>query len=769
MPSEATFRFSTYLTLALSCVAVGYAQSPLLPEVVGIAGLATAALGALYFIETRYALLSIPAANRLGGVVASAFVAWAAYRIKREFDTGELAHMGWPTLLVAMCGPLVLMLMAAKAARGDKHAGDYWALHGTALAGIGLAAAFAEEPLCFVLVGLYLAAAVWSLTLLHVARAAGHVPPIPDPQAQAPPPRTAAASGEPHGSRTGFRAALVWAGLAGAVAAPLYLLTPRSSAPKADFGGSRTEIGYAANQMVDLKTTGTLKANPETAFEVVATRPDGSPKTDLPADQRWRGRSHQHYSKGAWSKETGRLPTITPTATAAMPWEPPDLGPGEFTLAFTVPPRAEAHFVADPIVWLPNESAPLAGTTEGPPRTWTPNYDGTFYWEPAVRNRREPARYLQRYVIRPDRNLGPGFQLVGVLLDDALNQLRDNPVERIKEYADRVVAELIDKGELPAEWRDPAKFLDPKRRLPRVEHHNRLARALSAYLATTPELRYTLDLKRENDRLDPIEDFLFLSKAGHCQRFATALVLMLRSQGIPAMYVRGFKGCEHLGEGRYVVKQEQAHAWAEALVPVPIPNTEREPDGPAYQFHWLGLDPTPDGGGSGAAPGDSWWQKANARAGELFKQYVVNYTPEQRKKELATLATRATNPEALLTLGALAALLAGARTVYRRRARRGAPAPAAPIAARWFGELIAVLTAHGIAPEPGETPLEFAARAADALRERPGCAPVVSVPEAWAEAYYEDRFGGVPLSDARRAELAAGLDSLRRALNERSS
>ncbi|MBM3983528.1 MAG: DUF4129 domain-containing protein, partial [Planctomycetes bacterium] len=87
--------------------------------------------------------------------------------------------------------------------------------------------------------------------------------------------------------------------------------------------------------------------------------------------------------------------------------------------------------------------------------------------------------------------------------------------------------------------------------------------------------------------------------------------------------------------------------------------------------------------------------------------------------------------------------------------------------ARWFGQLVAVLTAHGIAPEPGETAAEFAARAATGLRARPGCAEVAEVPPAWAAAYYQERFGAAPPSEARLAELDSALDALRKALATR--
>src|SRR5438067_9870384 len=134
MPTEASFRFSTYLTLALMCVTLGYAEFELLPETIAFAALAVVALGALFFLESRVTFLSIPAANRLGLAVGLVYLLWAGYRIKRELDTAEFANMGWHMLIVAMCGPLVMLLVVAKVARGDKHAGDLWWLHGVALA-----------------------------------------------------------------------------------------------------------------------------------------------------------------------------------------------------------------------------------------------------------------------------------------------------------------------------------------------------------------------------------------------------------------------------------------------------------------------------------------------------------------------------------------------------------------------------------------------------------------------------------------------------------
>src|SRR5205085_11921652 len=60
-------------------------------------------------------------------------------------------------------------------------------------------------------------------------------------------------------------------------------------------------------------------------------------------------------------------------------------------------------------------------------------------------------------------------------------------------------------------------------------------------------------------------DFLFRTRRGHCEFFATAMVVMLRSQGIPARFVTGFLGGEPSAfEGYYIVRQSNAHAWVEA-------------------------------------------------------------------------------------------------------------------------------------------------------------------------------------------------------------
>lgn len=75
---------------------------------------------------------------------------------------------------------------------------------------------------------------------------------------------------------------------------------------------------------------------------------------------------------------------------------------------------------------------------------------------------------------------------------------------------------------------------------------------------------YTLDLTEIDPKADPLEEFLFRLRRGHCEYFASALTVMCRSLGVPARLVTGFVMNEYNpSETRYVIRQNCAHAWTE--------------------------------------------------------------------------------------------------------------------------------------------------------------------------------------------------------------
>ena len=105
-----------------------------------------------------------------------------------------------------------------------------------------------------------------------------------------------------------------------------------------------------------------------------------------------------------------------------------------------------------------------------------------------------------------------------------------------------------------------------------------MAQRLKDYLKNPGEFRYTLNAKVADPEIDPLEDFLFNRKMGHCEYFASALTLMLRAPGIPSRLVSGFKGgTKNEKTGLFEVEERHAHAWVEAYI-----------DG-----NWVILDPTP--------------------------------------------------------------------------------------------------------------------------------------------------------------------------------
>ena len=131
-----------------------------------------------------------------------------------------------------------------------------------------------------------------------------------------------------------------------------------------------------------------------------------------------------------------------------------------------------------------------------------------------------------------------------------------------------------------------------------VEPGNRIgqARALEAHLQRLDKFRYTLDLTdAPPDGVDPIEYFLTESGEGHCEYFASALALLLRSQDIPARLVVGYKEGDYNRVGHYYqIRQLHAHAWVEAyLEPEHIPTGALLEGETAEYGAWLRLDPTP--------------------------------------------------------------------------------------------------------------------------------------------------------------------------------
>lgn len=141
----------------------------------------------------------------------------------------------------------------------------------------------------------------------------------------------------------------------------------------------------------------------------------------------------------------------------------------------------------------------------------------------------------------------------------------------------------------------------------------KVARQLCRKLRDSGEYVYSLNPQTRNRSLDPLEDFLSEHKVGHCEFFASALTMLLRSLNVPAQPVIGYVTNEYSKYGEYfTVRQRHAHAWVEVWIPSSQLDLDYGKDSPtivtADNFNsykktwpqsdwryggWLRLDPTP--------------------------------------------------------------------------------------------------------------------------------------------------------------------------------
>ncbi|MFN2531534.1 MAG: DUF4129 domain-containing transglutaminase family protein [Pyrinomonadaceae bacterium] len=252
---------------------------------------------------------------------------------------------------------------------------------------------------------------------------------------------------------------------------------------------------------------------------------------------------------------------------------------------------------------------------------------------------------------------------------------------------------------------------------------NRYDEAIAIQQQLQDDYGYTLQMKASG--ADPLADFLFNVKQGHCEYFASAMVVLLRSRGIAARIVNGFLPGEfNEAAGAYTVRESDAHSWVEVYFP---------------QTHaWITFDPTPAAGrteplrsGFGAKLGKY------AEALELiWFQYVVGYD-KQEQRSLATslhnhvfdyghmlsqmLADLRRNPLRIIVIaivvGAMAVvilvfvLLRRAKAVGWRRALLRATSKNEKRMTSgiiFYERLLALLHKRGIERDVSLTPLEFA-------------------------------------------------------------
>ena len=235
------------------------------------------------------------------------------------------------------------------------------------------------------------------------------------------------------------------------------------------------------------------------------------------------------------------------------------------------------------------------------------------------------------------------------------------------------------------------------------------AEALEAYLRT---LRYNESVAAPPAGWDAVDYFLFESRQGYCNYFASAMAVMARSLGIPARVVAGYVlGPYDEQTGRYIVLGSGAHAWPQLFFP---------------GYGWVDFEPTPSQPllqRADAEPAQSEPAQLATPAGSDERPWQE---PLPEEMELYQASTAPARPAAWSlwlrpVLGSLACALALAGSLaigyYGPRRRLSLPE-------RLFADLVLAVRLVGLRPLPQETALEFGARverlipaAAEELRE----------------------------------------------------
>ena len=283
------------------------------------------------------------------------------------------------------------------------------------------------------------------------------------------------------------------------------------------------------------------------------------------------------------------------------------------------------------------------------------------------------------------------------------------------------------------------------------------AAKIEIYLKT--RYAYTLQQTRTAMR-DPLANFLFERKQGHCEYFASSMAVMLRTLGIPARVVNGFRSDEFNDlTGNYVVRAKDAHSWVEAYFPA---------------YGWQTFDPTP-AGASGTPQG---WDRAMLyldAMSSFWREWVISYDAAHQFSlgHAAVSGTRGVwergrawwrqhyaamlrwarhsqeraehSPKRWFALGlgaglallAISLVLANLRRIaqwlHEKRLREHPEDAPAQAATMWYERMARSLARRGVKKLTAQTPREFAG----IISEEPLRARV----QQFTEAYESARFG----------------------------
>jgi protein-glutamine gamma-glutamyltransferase len=245
-----------------------------------------------------------------------------------------------------------------------------------------------------------------------------------------------------------------------------------------------------------------------------------------------------------------------------------------------------------------------------------------------------------------------------------------------------------------------------------LSSEEKMAAALALFNAT-----FTYSLQPPTLGTQAIDEFLFTTKKGFCEHFASSFTFLMRAAGVPARVVVGYQGGRFNEVENYLlVSQSDAHAWVEVWQ-----------DGRG----WISVDPTAavapsriEEGLDGALSADdralvgaaawsqgnsAWpiWQKRWDAAGFAWQRWVLNYDKDKQQRLFSEWLGGEDPWRLLAALLALCAVFAACFVYWLLRGRHPEPPSAL---AQLLKPLYRKLLRWGISPEPGETPQQLLTR-----------------------------------------------------------
>jgi len=287
-------------------------------------------------------------------------------------------------------------------------------------------------------------------------------------------------------------------------------------------GGSGTLEASLLEDRREVRISGDVRLSPAVRFTV-----------ESEAAEYWKTNSYDRYTGEGWVQTGGSVPLAETSLT--FPQGPRHIIDQRF--------EVESQLSSMPAAWRP-----VAITGEVPNRTAVTDLGDLTREEPLGPG--DTYSVTSAVTTVPDDRLPAATAGYPERVVDRYTQLPASTPDRVAERTAAITA----NAEGPYET----------------------AAAVERWLEANRE--YSLSVDRPDGNV--ADAFLFEMEAGYCTYYATTMVTMLRSEGVPARLATGYTTGEQVAEDRYVVRGLNAHAWVEVY---------------SEGHGWIRFDPTPAG------------------------------------------------------------------------------------------------------------------------------------------------------------------------------